>query len=41
MVLKNGHFETLIIWTERVRNEEVLQRFKQNGNILQAIQKEG
>jgi len=30
-----------ISWTDRVRNEEVIQRVKQNRNIVQKIRKEG
>jgi len=29
----------MISWTDRVRNEEVLHRFKQDGNILHTIKK--
>jgi hypothetical protein len=35
MVLKLAHFGRQISWTDRVRNEEALQRSKEERNILQ------
>jgi hypothetical protein len=39
MVLKLGHFVKQNCWTDPVRNEEALQRAKEERNIIQTIKR--